>query len=91
MASATATRMDEALAHLLLFEIGEEFFKILDGHAARRAAARDAGEIGGVQTEFVHARLQARRQIARAGRIRRHGQAAHGRLHAAAAAVGFRF
>ena len=80
MASATATRIDDGLAELVLLELGDEFFEILDGHAARRAAAGDAREIGGVQAEFVHARLHPRRDVARAGRMRRHRQAAHGRL-----------
>ena len=82
MASATATRMDEAWLILCFSRLRDEFLEILDGHAPRRAAAGDAGEIGGVQAEFVHARLEPRRKIACARGIRRHRQTAHGRLHA---------
>ena len=62
----------------MLFEVCDEFFEILDGHAPRRAAAGDASEVGGMQTEFVHARFHARRHVARAGGIRGHRQSANG-------------
>ena len=76
IASATATRMVEAGRDLVLLELGDEFLEVLDGHAAGRAAAGDAGEIGGVQAELVHARLHARGQIAGAGGMGGHGQPA---------------
>ena len=69
-------------AELVVVERGEEFLEVLDRHAPRRAAAGDAREVGGVQAEFVHARLHPRRHEARARRMRRHRQAAHGGLHA---------
>jgi hypothetical protein len=65
----------------------DEPLKIFNGHPARRAAARHARQIGGVQAEFIHARLEPRRKIARARRVRRHGQTAHGGLNAILAAV----
>jgi hypothetical protein len=37
----------------LFFEMGDEFFEILDGHAPRRAAAGHARQIGGAQAQFV--------------------------------------
>ena len=60
MASATATRMVEAVVSLCFLQMGEEFFEILDGDAARGAAAGQAGQVGGVQAQFVHARFHAR-------------------------------
>ena len=78
------------LAHPLLFQMRDEFLEVLHGDAARRAAAGDAREVGGVQTEFVHARLEPGRKIARALGVGRHGQTAHGGLHPAAADIDFR-
>ncbi len=70
------------LADFLLLQVGDEFLEVLNGHAARRAAAGDAREVGGVQAEFVHARLEPRRKIAGTGGVRGHRQAADGRLDA---------
>ena len=81
MASATATRMRRGLAQLVLLEVGDELLEILDGDAPAGAAAGKPGQVGGVQAQFVHARLHARRHVAGAGGVGRHGQAAHGRLH----------
>jgi len=72
----------------LFLRVGEIFFKILDGHAAGGAAASDAGEVGGVQAQFVHARFHSRRHIAGPGGVRWHGQAANGGLNALSLTVG---
>ena len=80
--------MDEAWLSLVPLEIGDELLEVLDRDAAGGAAAGDARQIGRVQTEFMHARLHARRHVAGAGGIRRDRQTAHGRLHAFPDAVG---
>ena len=57
------------------------------GHGAQSdvgAAAGDAREVRGAQADLVHARLEARGNVAGPGGVRRHGQAAHGGLHAGA-------
>ena len=53
IASATATRMVEAWLSLFCLQVGEEFFKILDGHPPRRAAAGHAGQVRRVQPQFA--------------------------------------
>jgi hypothetical protein len=41
--------MEEALVNLLLFQLREKFFKVLDGQPPGGAAAGDARQIRGVQ------------------------------------------
>ena len=78
------------LADPLLFDVRDESFKILDGHATGRATAGDARHVGGAQAEFVHPGLEPGREVARTRRVRRHGQTAHGRLNPVFPAAGFR-
>ncbi len=74
--------MVEASVSLLFLEVREIFLEVLDGDAARCAAAGDARHIRRVQAQFVHARFHARRHVAGASGVRRDRQAAHGRFHA---------
>ena len=56
------------LAEFEPLEVGDEFFKVLDGHAARRAAPGDAGKVGGMKAKFGDARLHAGGHVAGARR-----------------------
>ena len=59
----------------VLLQIGEELFEVLDGDAAPGPAAGHAREVGGVDAELGHARLQPGRHVARAGGVGRNRQA----------------
>ena len=80
IASATATRIEEAGVMRLRSRCSKKLFQILDRHATARSASGDSGEVGRVKAEFGHPRLHARRQIGGSCGMRWHRQSVHGRL-----------
>jgi len=77
IASATVTRMDDAGVIFCFFEMRDESFKILNRHPARRAAAGHAARSAACRPSFIHARLEPRRKVTGARRVRRHRQSPH--------------
>ena len=80
IASATATRIEEAGRNAVALESLEKLLQVLYGHASTRSASGDSGHIGSVKAEFGHAGLHSGRQIRGACRRRRHRQSFDGRF-----------
>jgi hypothetical protein len=71
----------------MLLEAGDELFEILHGDTAGGTATSQTRKVRRVQAEFGHASFHAGRDIAGAGSVCGHGQAANGRLNSLRAAV----
>src|SRR5690606_21811071 len=74
------------VGHAVFLQRIDEFFKILHRDATARAASGETGEVGGVESEFVHAGAEAGTEVD-AGAHRHRETALNGGFHGGRFAV----